>query len=292
MTASHTPAAPRRNGTVVRPVLLQLRKASAQSPDTMARDNAAALSTWLGPELRSVCAAAAGWDTANAERFIEQLAAERRAALLASGDAGDRALEQPILSARSPRPLVIVSWLSGVAALLCMVTLMVLAQFEIGKASGAGRPLVIVLPLALLLLAGASALCGSLARRGRDRALLEQAARQGRGIAHGIPATPPLQHEPALGAIIATIGPILLLTGGAFTALSGGLMTLIVVVSGSSDGPSIGQTLPLTGVGLVLLFIGGVGTALRMHWRVRSIARGRAALTPSQARELGFLRWP
>lgn len=256
----------------------------------MARENAAALSAWLGPDLRSVCAAAAGWDTADEERFVEQLAAERRAALLASGDAGHRAPEQPVQSARSPMPLVIVSWLSGVAALLCMATLMVLVQFEIGKTAGAGHTLVIVLPLALLLLAGTSALSANLARRARDRALLEQAARRGRGIAHGIPATPPLQHEPVLGAIIANIGPALLLTGGGFTALSGGLMTLIVAVSGSSDGPSIGLTLTLTGVGLALLFIGGLGTALRMRWRLRSIARGRATLTPAQARELGFLR--
>lgn len=256
----------------------------------MARDNAAALAAWLGPDLRSVCAAAAGWDTADEERFVEQLADERRAALMASGDTGHRAPEQPVLSARSSMPLVITSWLSGAAALLCLVTLMVLAKFEIGGAADGGGIHVLLLPLAMLLLAGTSVLCGSLARRGRDRALLEQAARRGRGIAHGIQATPPLQHEPALAAIIATIGPVLLLPGGGLSAFLGILITLIVAIAGPSDGVTIGLGLLFTGIGLALLLIGGVSAALRMRWRVRSIARGRAILTPNRARELGFLR--
>lgn len=244
------------------------------SSDALPRERAMAdatvLTAWLTAAQRARYAPAlrAGEDL---DTFVERLAEERRVVLEEGAEpVADEVTAAASAERRARQPLLrVLEGLALAAMVLAVVRVVLLAlAAEAGVVPEQPR-------LALLWTGGAAAallvaaVLGSAATRRRDRVLLDWASGRPGQLARGVPVARPLQRLSAGPAILAVLGPVLLLGAGLLAAVTGAGLLLFQLLS--RDAPALVEA------AIVLLVAGTAGFLLAL------------ALTALRTRRLGLI---
>lgn len=247
-------------------------------PEERASADALVMTAWLTAEQRARYSRSlrAGQDP---EQFVQHLADERRVVLEEGADPVAEEAESAGRAEQEARqvPLRVVEGVLLAVALGGAVALVVLGL--VGEGSGiAGRipesaPTLLVLMVIAVVLA---AVCGKIATRRRDRALLDWAVSRPGQLGRGLPLHRPLQGESAGPAVLAALGPALLVGAGVLAIVAGAAILLITLMMGDENG--WGPMAPwLLGGGTAGLVVAVLAIYLRSRRQVQRVRRARAA---------------
>ncbi|QNN83193.1 hypothetical protein H3H54_05960 [Brachybacterium sp. Z12] len=245
-------------------------------PEERASADALVMTAWLTAAQRAQYAPSlrAGH---HAEEFVQRLADERRVVLEEGADPVADELESAAEAEQRARqlPLRIVEGLLLVVAAGCVVPIVLQGVREGGPSADLAQQ---AMPwgIAVLLVAIAAAVVGSVATRRRDRHLLNWAVSRPGQLGRGLPLRRPLQGVSAGPAVLQSLGPALLVGAGVLAIVAGAALLLITLMLGNNS--ENGALAPwLLGGGAAALVVSVLAVYVRSRRLLRVTRRARAA---------------